>query len=161
MSQRPISKITAVLLALFAMMHLGRLIRGSEVEIDGWLLPMFASLAAVLIGGVLAILLWRESNRFIERRRVPRRRAIHLVSLRQSGEANPDEVAVILGRTLALSPGGATIETNEALEIGTRMDLELAVDAEIVEAHGKVVHVDPDSEGRFEVGVKFDSDPTG
>ena len=155
MTHRPISKLTSALLALIALAHLARLVLGSRIEIGGWAVPMWASVAAVVLSCGLSAALWRESNGFIERRSQPRRRAIHLVSLRQTGSDEGGQVAVILGRTLALSAGGATVETSEPLEIGTEMDLELAVDAKIVEAHGTVVHVDPDSEGRYSVGVRF------
>lgn len=158
MIHRPISKLVSALLAVVALAHLARLLLGTHIEIGSWVVPAWASFAVVVILGGLALALWRESDRFIERRRQPRRRAIHLVSLKQSSAGDSGQVAVILGRTLALSPGGATVETSEPLEVGAEMDLELAVDAQIVEAHGTVVHVDPESEGRYSIGVEFSAE---
>lgn len=160
MNRRPISWIVAVVMALIAFLHAARLVRGTDIEIGGWAVPMVLSGAAVVVFGVLAFLLWREASLFVERRREPRRRAVHLVSLRQAGDRDPAEVPVILGRTLQLNSSGATVEISEPLAIGAEIDVELAVEAEIIEAHGKIIHVDRDPEGRYSVGVKFSSDTT-
>lgn len=158
MKRRPISGIVAVLMALIALLHAARFVRGTDIEIGGWMVPMVLSGAAVVVFGVLAFLLWREASFFVERRREPRRRALHLVSLRQAGDTDPAEVPVILGRTLQLNSSGATVETREPLSIGAEIDVELAVEAEIVEVRGKIIHVDRDPEGRYSVGVRFFSD---
>jgi hypothetical protein len=160
MIRRPISGTVAVLMALIAALHVARLVRGTTVEVGGQAVPMGLSLVAALLFGALAVLLWREASVFVERRREPRRRAVHLISLRQSSAESAAGVPVILGRTLQLNSSGATVETSEPLEIGAEIDVELAVEAEIVAARGTIIHVDQDSEGRYSVGVKFSTDTT-
>ena len=160
MNRRPISGIVAAVMALIALLHLVRFALGSRLEIGGWVVPMWFSVAAAVVFGALAVLLWREASLFVERRHEPRRRAIHLVSLRQSSDEDPEQVPVILGRTLQLNSGGATVEISEPLAIGAEIDVELAVEAEIVESRGTIIHVDQDPEGRYCVGLKFSTDTT-
>lgn len=59
---RPASRIAAVVLGLVAVVHGVRLVMGTEVIIDGRLVPSWASLLVALVAAGLAVALWRESR---------------------------------------------------------------------------------------------------
>ena len=62
MSTKPVTKITAVLFAIGAMIHLCRLLFGWKVMIAGVMLPLWASLVVIPVAAVFAFMLMREAR---------------------------------------------------------------------------------------------------
>jgi hypothetical protein len=60
---KPFTTLAAVFLALVALVHLYRLVRGLEVVVQGHVLPQWISIVALVVAGGLSIMLWRESKR--------------------------------------------------------------------------------------------------
>lgn len=60
---KPFTTLAVLVLALFAVIHLLRLIRGVEIVIGGHTAPLWASAVAALVAGALALMVWRESRR--------------------------------------------------------------------------------------------------
>ena len=60
---KPFTTIAAVVFGLVALAHLYRVIRPFEVIVAGNAIPQWASIAGMVIAGVLAVMLWRESRR--------------------------------------------------------------------------------------------------
>ncbi|MEK7192148.1 MAG: hypothetical protein AAB646_01370 [Patescibacteria group bacterium] len=56
------TKVAAVLFAIIGLLHLARLVYGWEAEIGGLVLPMWASVVALIAAGVIACGLQRESR---------------------------------------------------------------------------------------------------
>ena len=59
---KPFITIAIVIFSLVAVLHVLRLIFGWQAVIDGLVIPMWASVAGLIIAGGLAIMLWRESR---------------------------------------------------------------------------------------------------
>jgi predicted Co/Zn/Cd cation transporter (cation efflux family) len=60
---KPFTTIAVIILALFALVHLFRLIRGIEVLVGGHPMPLWASAVAAIVAGTLALMVWWESRR--------------------------------------------------------------------------------------------------
>jgi hypothetical protein len=60
---KPFTTLAALVLALFAVVHLLRLIRGVEIVVGGHTMPLWASAVAAAVAGGLALMVWRESRR--------------------------------------------------------------------------------------------------
>ncbi len=60
---KPGTMVTTILLALVAVLHLGRLYYHVEVTVNGAVLPMWVSIFGFLFTGSLALLLWYENRR--------------------------------------------------------------------------------------------------
>jgi hypothetical protein len=60
---KPFSKIAALLLIVVAAAHVARLAMNFDVVVDGYQVPMNASIAGATVSGLLALLVWRESSR--------------------------------------------------------------------------------------------------
>ena len=60
---KPFTTLAAILFALVALAHACRLFRGWEVVIAGCAIPMWVSVAGLIVAGGLAIMLWREARR--------------------------------------------------------------------------------------------------
>ena len=60
---KPVTLLAVVVFALVALAHLFRLIFGWEITFDGAAVPMWLSIAGLLIAGGLAAGLWRESRK--------------------------------------------------------------------------------------------------
>lgn len=60
---KPFTTIAITIFALVAALHVLRLIFGWEAVINGMVVPMWASVLAIIIAGGLAVMLWRESRR--------------------------------------------------------------------------------------------------
>ena len=60
---RPFTNLAVLVLALFAVVHLLRLIRNVEVVVGGHTVPLWASAVAAIVAGLLALMVWRESRR--------------------------------------------------------------------------------------------------
>jgi hypothetical protein len=59
--KKPFVKLAILVFVLVAVVHLLRLIYGWEATIAGAAVPTWASILALVISGVLAVGLWRES----------------------------------------------------------------------------------------------------
>ena len=60
---KPFSTLTSALLTLVALIHLARYYMGWPVTIDNTAIPLWVSAVAVLVSGVLAVMVWKESHR--------------------------------------------------------------------------------------------------
>jgi hypothetical protein len=56
------SMLAVIALVLFAVVHLLRLITGTEIVIAGSVIPQWVSIIGVLVPGMIVWLLWKESN---------------------------------------------------------------------------------------------------
>ena len=62
MIQKPFSKLAVLAFVLVAWAHLHRLLFGWEVLIKGARVPIWTSVLGVLLAGLLAFGVWRESH---------------------------------------------------------------------------------------------------
>jgi len=58
---KPFTVVAVVIFAIVAVMHLLRLVLGWDATIAGTEIPMWVSVAGLVIAGGLAIGLWREN----------------------------------------------------------------------------------------------------
>jgi len=58
----PFTKFGAALFAHIALVHLYRIVRPFEIVVAGSAVPQGASIAGLIIAGILAFMLWRESR---------------------------------------------------------------------------------------------------
>ena len=63
MGGRPFTLIAAIIFGIMALAHAYRLATGCEVTVGGTELPMWVSLPALLVTGLLATMLFREARR--------------------------------------------------------------------------------------------------
>lgn len=63
MGNRPFATIGAIVFGIVAIVHLLRLVRHFHLIIGTHLIPLWVSWPGVIVPGVLAIGLWRESRR--------------------------------------------------------------------------------------------------
>jgi hypothetical protein len=61
--KRPFTLLTVLFLALIAIAHLLRLVLGWQVMLNATVVPMWVSVAGLLIAGGLALSLWWESRK--------------------------------------------------------------------------------------------------
>ena len=54
------TRIAAVLLTAVALAHLARVVLGIEATVAGSLVPMWISVAATIVAGGVALMLWRD-----------------------------------------------------------------------------------------------------
>jgi hypothetical protein len=59
---KPFTIVAIVLLSLIAIVQLARLILGWEVSVNGVAIPLWVSGIAFVVGGGVAVMLWRESR---------------------------------------------------------------------------------------------------
>lgn len=59
---KPFTTIAVVVFALVAVVHLIRLFTGWEVIVNGFVVPVWASLVGLIVAGGLAVMLWREAR---------------------------------------------------------------------------------------------------
>lgn len=59
---KPFTTLAVVLLALIALIHLFRVVRGLEVVVGGTTIPIWVSIVGVIVAGGLSIMVWRESR---------------------------------------------------------------------------------------------------
>ena len=98
----------------------------------------------------------RANTAYHERRRHHRRTVACLLSFDEEA-ANGRVIRAGVGRMVDVSNSGLCVETDETLEVGRRLRLEIAVDEEIVRATVQVVHVMPLDGGLYAVGATFES----
>ena len=60
---KPFTTLAILLLAIIALVHVYRLVRPFEVVVSGTVIPQWVSIVGAIIGGGLALMLWRESKR--------------------------------------------------------------------------------------------------
>ena len=60
---KPFTNIAVIILAILALAHAYRFIRGLEIVVNGNMIPLWVSALVALIGAVLALMVWRESRR--------------------------------------------------------------------------------------------------
>ena len=59
---RPFTMIAAIIFAIIALAHLYRLFTNFQIILGSHMIPMWVSYAGVLIPGILAVMLFRESR---------------------------------------------------------------------------------------------------
>ena len=62
-NMKPFTTIAAAIFALVAFMHILRLFSGWEVTVSGMAVPMWASVAGLVIAAALAVMLLREARK--------------------------------------------------------------------------------------------------
>jgi hypothetical protein len=90
----------------------------------------------------------------MEKRASPRIRSLLLASyVPRKGERQ--EYIISIGRTLDVSEGGAKIETHRQLDKGLQLELEIAVEDQIISARGVVLYSQELGDGLFGTGISF------
>jgi len=90
----------------------------------------------------------------MEKRASPRIRSLLLASyVPRKGEQQ--EYIISIGRTLDVSEGGAKIETHRQLDKGLQLELEIAVEDQIISAKGVVLYSQELRDGLFGTGISF------
>jgi hypothetical protein len=56
------SKLGILVFSIVAIAHLLRLIGGIEVIVDSWSVPQWVSLPGIIVPGLIAALLWKDSR---------------------------------------------------------------------------------------------------
>jgi hypothetical protein len=56
------SLLAIIVFTLVAFVHLLRLLDGTQVVVDGTVIPMWASVVGILVPGLIAFQLWREGR---------------------------------------------------------------------------------------------------
>ena len=59
---KPFTTLAAVLLGIVSLAHLYRIVRPFEITVAGASVPQAASIVGLIVAGVLALMLWRESR---------------------------------------------------------------------------------------------------
>ena len=59
---KPASLLAVLVLFLVAVVHLARLVLGTEVTVGGSVVPMWVSFPGFLVAGGLAVALWLEAR---------------------------------------------------------------------------------------------------
>jgi hypothetical protein len=60
---KPFTTLAILVFGLIALIHLYRLIKPFPVVVGGMAVPQWISVVGLLLAGVLALMLWRESRR--------------------------------------------------------------------------------------------------
>ena len=71
-------------------------------------------------------------------------------------EGDTQKTPVSLGRTLNISAIGVGMEVFQALAVDSTMEMEIGLATETLEVTGKVVHITPQGDEAFYVGIQFD-----
>ena len=89
-----------------------------------------------------------------EKRRCPRIRSLHLTSYTPKQD-DQQEYIVSIGRTLNVSEGGVKVETHRRLTEGAELDMDIAIEEQLIFARGTVTHVEELQNGLFGTGIRF------
>ena len=89
-----------------------------------------------------------------EKRASPRIRSLNLASYVPKKDEK-QEYIISIGRTLDVSEGGAKIETHRKLDRGLQLELEIAVEDQIISAKGEVLYSTELADGLFGTGIRF------
>ena len=90
----------------------------------------------------------------MEKRASPRIRSLLLASYVPRKDER-QEYIISIGRTLDVSEGGAKIETHRQLDKGLQLELEIAVEDQIISAKGEVIYSQELRDGLFGTGIRF------
>ena len=90
----------------------------------------------------------------MEKRASPRIRSLLLASYVPRKDEQ-QEYIISIGRTLDVSEGGAKIETHRQLDKGLQLELEIAVEDQIISAKGVVLYSQELGNGLFGTGISF------
>jgi hypothetical protein len=60
---KPFTTIAVLLLALLALVHIFRFVRGLEIVVNGHAIPLWISGLVAVVAAILALMVWRESKR--------------------------------------------------------------------------------------------------
>ena len=60
---KPFTTLASAIFALMALVHLYRLVRPFDLVVGGTPVPQWASIVALLVTLLLAVMLWREARR--------------------------------------------------------------------------------------------------
>jgi hypothetical protein len=89
-----------------------------------------------------------------EKRASPRIRSLNLTSYVPK-KNEQQEYIISIGRTLDVSEGGAKIETHRKLNRGLQLELEIAVEDQIISAKGEVLYSMELTDDLFGTGIRF------
>lgn len=89
-----------------------------------------------------------------ERRRADRKRTLNFLDCAVLG-AGGEIVDRELGRTLNVSANGLLLDTPQFIDPGSPVRVTLTLGNEMIELSGKVTHVVPGLEERFNAGIEF------
>lgn len=78
----------------------------------------------------------------------------HLVTHTDVGETDPNRTLGI-GVTIDVNEFGLKLQSTDAMPLGERFRFNIALNDDLIEATGKVVHVDRVLNGTFEMGIEF------
>ena len=95
-----------------------------------------------------------EDQDFPANRAHPRIKALNLVQISRFDEEG-FRADLATGRTLDISRGGMRLELHHHLPLRSVVGLTLALDNEIVEVRGKVVHLEEIDDERCAMGIQF------
>ncbi|MBN2126038.1 MAG: PilZ domain-containing protein [Deltaproteobacteria bacterium] len=90
-----------------------------------------------------------------EKRRNPRIDTHNLISytLLEEGERGMTQG---MGRTLDVSEGGIRLETHVILGTGASISLSIALEDDLIDLQGRIVHCRESGEGRYDCGIRFE-----
>ncbi|HEY5721776.1 MAG TPA: hypothetical protein VIT45_05590 [Allosphingosinicella sp.] len=60
---KPFTTIAVIMLALLALVHVFRFVRGLEIVVNGNSVPLWVSAVVALVAATLSLMIWRESRR--------------------------------------------------------------------------------------------------
>ena len=60
---KPFTTIAVLMLALLALVHLFRFVRGLDIVVNGNAIPLWVSAVVALVAAILSLMIWRESKR--------------------------------------------------------------------------------------------------
>ena len=98
----------------------------------------------------------RDLESVREKRTSRRIRSLNLTSYTPK-KGDQQEYIISIGRTLDLSEGGAKVETHRKLAKGTKLDLDIAIDDNVISVQGEVLHAEELKNGLFGTGIRFTS----
>jgi hypothetical protein len=96
-----------------------------------------------------------ETGSFVERRKYPRIKALHLVAYSAS-DGGIQKFPAAIGRTLDISSAGARLEVYQYIAPDTALEVEIAVGNDIFATPGKYIHSSMIDQGIYIVGIEFD-----
>jgi len=71
-------------------------------------------------------------------------------------EDEEQKTPVSVGRTLDISTIGVGMEIFQEIQTGSTMDLEFDLQGSLLTVRGRVIHIRPEGEGSYVIGVEFD-----
>jgi len=89
-----------------------------------------------------------------EKRTSRRIRSLNLTSYTPR-KSDRQEYIISIGRTLDVSEGGVKVETHRQLANGTELEMDIAIEDQIITAKGEVVYTEELKNGLFGTGIRF------